>query len=213
MNRIFQIGLNKCGTLSIHRLFSDYTEQRLNSVHWENGTLAYNMQQNLNKGLPILTGYDHIEVFTDMETHIIKDGIDSYLFMFKYYQIIDQQYPNSKFILNTRNIYNWIISRLNHQSGWKIQDGKPIKLDRTEAYYKSHMRMYGVNSLSKLITIWEKEWHDHHNSVIDYFKNRQNDLLIFNIESDSIDKIKSFFPNIAFMSDSFPKYNETKVFV
>ena len=193
MNKIFQIGFNKCGTLSIHRLFLNYSEPKLPSVHWENGTLAYNMQQNLDKGLPILHGYDYIKVFTDMETYMTTNNIDSYLFMFKHYQIIDQQYPNSKFILNTRNINNWIISRLNHKSGWKIQDGKPTKLKESESYYKSHMKIYNINSLSKLITIWENEWYDHHNNVINYFRNRTNDLLVFDIELDHINKIKSFF--------------------
>ena len=211
MNRIFQIGFNKCGTLSIHNLFNNHTEPALKSLHWENGTLAYNIQQNIDNGLMPLDGYESINVFTDMEAQISDSCKEYYVFIFKNYKFLDKKYPNSRFILNTRNINNWIISRLNHKNGLKIHNGRSVKIKNPEPYYISQFKMYNIDSMSKLISIWENEWHEHHLDVMNYFRDRSNDLLVFDIETDSFDKFRSFFYDIDFTCDSLPISNNTKV--
>ena len=48
-------------------------------------------------------------------------------------------------------------------------------------------------SNEEILKHWEKEWYDHHIDVIEYFIDRPNDLLIFDIEQESPDKIVDFF--------------------
>ena len=40
---------------------------------------------------------------------------------------------------------------------------------------------------------WSKEWDDHHLAVKEYFKNRPNDLIVFNIDTDPPEKLIEFF--------------------
>ena len=215
MNKIFQIGFNKCGTLSLHKLFAQFTEPKMQSVHWDLAKLALIMHDNLIQNKNLLGEYDTYKVFTDMETCIYNDIADSYdyYFMFKYFDLLDKQYPGSKFILNTRSVDNWISSRLNHTNGYKIINRKVVELIPPELYYMTHLNMYKIQSIPALVNIWRAEWNDHHNKVKQYFKNRPKDLLIFDIENDSFEKIVEFFKyeNIRFTTNSLPLVNKTQV--
>ena len=198
MNKIFQIGFNKCGTLSFHNLFEKHSKPKLKSIHWDFGKLAYVIQENLSSNKKLLTGYEEYDVFTDMEYCSIGDDSKKieWVFAFKWFYIIDQQYPDSKFILNTRSVDNWISSRLNHTNGYK----------------KSHMSFYRIDNENILIEKWKYQWNTHTNNVIEYFKNRPNDLLIFDIEKDPFSKIEDFFNSqgLEFNTASFPHENKTK---
>ena len=89
---------------------------------------------------------------------------------------LDRQCKNSKFILNTRNKQNWLKSRILHENGEYLN--------------------YVANKLSiskdDVVKEWERDWDSHHISVIDYFRDRPNDLLIFDIETDPIEKLIYF---------------------
>lgn len=103
--RIFQIGMFKCGTTSIHRF---YLRSGLRSVHI--GTdrhLAARMAANLNAGRPIADGFDCYDVYTDM-----NDGMEGIYGGLTYLQIISD-YPEARFILNTRDTDRWLRSMLN----------------------------------------------------------------------------------------------------
>lgn len=202
MNKIFQIGFNKCGTVSLYVLFQFYTEPKIKSVHWEDGKLASSMFYNLQNNKKLLDNYNDVIFFSDMETCILG----KYHYMFKFFDILDTQYPKSKFILNTRPIKNWIQSRLNH----KIIYDNPNELLNNESYLSSQINFYKTNSIDEIISIWIDEWNYHHNKVINYFKDRPDDLLIFDIEKDSLDKIKNFLPNIKFTVNSLPFKNKSK---
>ena len=55
--------------------------------------------------------YEDATVFSDMtKCSDNKDAKD-------YYKLLDIQYPRSKFILNIRDVDNWILSRINHGKG------------------------------------------------------------------------------------------------
>lgn len=164
-NKIFQIGFNKCGTTSLHKFF---LSNGLKSIHWGDALLAKKIKDNCDNNLPPLMGYDNYDCFTDMESS--WDDIFIYL---THYKELDKFYPNSKFILNIRNVDKWIESRLNHPE-----------------YLPSHMKITGLNK-DGVIQHWRKQWFDHIQNVKNYFSDRENDLLIFDIESES-DKLISF---------------------
>ena len=97
-----------------------------------------------------------------------------------YFTELDKQYPNSKFILNRRNLIKWIKSRQSHVFG----SGRTYL-----GSYMHHMKM----TEEEVLTLWENQWNAHISNVLEYFKDRPNDLLVFNIEEDDATKIKDFF--------------------
>lgn len=182
-NKIFQIGFNKCGTTSLNDFFN---KNGISSVHYKHcgKEIALIMMNNLIKGSKMLDGLEKYDAFTDMES--VENNIFIYL---THYKELDRQYPNSKFILNTRNIDDWITSRINH-SGYLLQFQKNLSLTEEE-----------------VIDYWKKSWYKHLADVKDYFHDRPNDLLIFDIETES-DKLFSFMETLCDIKErKFEKAN------
>lgn len=174
INKIFIIGFNKCGTRTLHHFFQT---NGLTCIHYEcnEKNIASQIYENKSKNKLLLDGIEHYDVYSDME-NILSVTLLYAQYLFKE---LDKQYPNSKFILNTRNVEKWLTSRQNHGDG----EGR---------YDKICGRNLGLNS-EELVKHWKKEWYDHHKNVIEYFKDRPDDLLIFDIEQESPKKIVDFF--------------------
>lgn len=213
--KIFQIGFNKCGTHSFHRLFSDYSLPILPSIHWNRGYLARDVQENILQGRKPLAGYEAYSVYSDMECFRTKNEQINFVSIAKdYFDLLDLNYPNSKFILNTRNIDNWISSRLKHVCDFSpMKYGFTQKLQTPVPYVEYHKQAYGVDSVDDVIKIWKEEWHIHHDNVISHFKygKKSRDLLVFDIEQDPFAKIQDFFKqyNIVFTINYMPHINKT----
>ena len=197
--KIFQIGFNKCGTVSLWKIFNDFLEEPINAIHWDKGLLAKTIYENLNTGKNLLVGYEHYSYFGDMQYQLWqdnkpKDMILPYLSMF---QILDEQYPNSKFILNTRDMNNWLSSREKWAPGGDNN---------------FYMKLYGVHNTKDLREIYEATWIRHHSNVKKYFSKRPDDLLIYNIETDNIKKLTNFFTDIKFKASltTFPHLNKSR---
>lgn len=199
LNKIFQIGFNKCGTVSLWKIFQAYVDPRIKSIHWDSGKLAKTLYDNYINDRPLLSGYDDYIYFGDMQGKLWNNNKPEKMILpyISMYSLLDQQYPNSKFILNTRNIDNWITSRLNWGPG------------RDNDFY---MSIYNVSNQTDLIPIFKNMWHHHHKSIISYFYNRLDQLLIFDIEKDSVEKIINFFPELKFDEKlkSFPHLNKSR---
>lgn len=208
VNKIFQIGFNKCGTNSFHKLF--HTHALIPSIHWDDGLLGNKIHNNLHSGeyLP-LEGYDQYSFFSDMESFVEnQDGEIQFISVAQqYFDLLDINYPNSVFILNTRNIDNWIISRLKHMCDHSPIKNNSTKLLKTPIKYVDMFKsVYQTKNEIDIINLWKKDWIEHHNNVIEYFSRSPESLLIYDIEKDDISKIKRFFSirNIHFDTDIFP---------
>lgn len=173
LNKIFVIGFNKCGTRTLHHFFQ---KNDVKSVHWmvDNMNICQIIYQNKKSDKKLLNNIDNFTVYTDME----KKTPSKMLYAFYLFKELDEQYPNSKFILNTRDINKWLISRTKHLKG---------------KYIKISKRQHKVTTNEEMYKIWKDEWYSHHINVIEYFIDRPNDLLIFNIEEEGPEKIKNFF--------------------
>lgn len=102
--RIFQIGMFKCGTTSIHRF---YLRSGLRSVHiGTDRLLAAQMGANIDAGRPIVEGFDFYDVYTDM-----NDAAEGVYGGMSYLRILED-YSESKFLLNTRDTDRWLRSML-----------------------------------------------------------------------------------------------------
>jgi hypothetical protein len=149
--------------------------------------LVKTFERNRKKGNKLLQGgfvidernnarvwYEDGLVFSDITWHKYdKDAKD-------YYKQLDADYPNSKFILNTRDADRWIESRKRHGNG-KI-------LKQSMKFHK-----YKKKEIEKK---WKNMFFQYHKEVNEYFKNREKDLLIFDIDSDDCKKIINFFEGI-----------------
>jgi len=184
---IFQIGFNKCGTTSIHQFFLN---NGIRSVHWEGGKIADEIIKNQSTENP-LGIYSSFEAFTDFE-----NPYKNYYPHLTHYKLLDEKYPNSIFILNKRNVDDWIISRMNHIS------------PNGEKYVDLFRRVNKIETNEKVIEIWRKQWDRHINSVNEYFKNYDK-FICFDISKpeDLIEPISKFIPLI---SRQFPTENKTK---
>ncbi|WP_038175365.1 glycosyltransferase family 2 protein [Vibrio pacinii] len=178
--KIFIIGFNRVATRSLHYLF---LKNGLASVHWDNNNLAGSMWANLKKGRKLLSNgevvnkevnspvkYSKAQVFSDIT--FPEHNLDAKDF----YKFLDNQYPDSLFILNVRNVEDWIRSRNKHSKG---------KLVRILTEY------HGVCA-SELEEIWRTMWLDTIDDMHKYFSGR-SDFLVFDIDCDDGNKLKEFF--------------------
>lgn len=206
--KIFLIGFNKCGTNSFYEYFN---KNGIKSYHpGVNGGGNLNViNKNFINNKLILEGLEYdfycdLDIWWEKCKHDYNNGvfqdINDYSSMLythvKIYKYLDKQYPDSKFILNIRDRAKWINSRKNH--------GNPKYID----WFK---KFYNVNSDDSIIERWQKEWDIHINDVKEYFKNRPDDLLIYDIENNDVSKLNSFMEKyIQLKHKRFSIRNKTK---
>ncbi len=167
--KIFCIGLDKTGTTSLHNALKILG---FSSVHFmsEQGNIKDIIRTNYQKGKNLLTGIEHFDAYSDWNR-----ASTNHL-----YKVLDKQYSGSKFILTTRNLDKWLISREKHVN--RIP-GLPYyqKLCPNDTW------------LNKDKESWTEEFKNHHQDILHYFKDRKEDLLIFNIsQGDAWTKLCSF---------------------
>lgn len=194
--RIWSIGFNKCGTTTLFRFFSN---NGIASIHYgtsRDGALATIMYNNYLQGKPILSPqFEQYKAFFDLENVYADPPIFINLMLFKE---LDANYPGSKFILNTRNKNDWINSRLAHVDKMK-----------NKRYVDVLCAAYQINE-AELIARWSQEWDAYHAEVLEYFKDRPQDLLIFNIDTDKPEKICEFFKDMFTLDPSlYGHHNKT----
>lgn len=182
--KIFQIGFDKCGTSTLYNFFK---QNGISSIHYDNVELAKIMLSNYQQNKKLLHGkYANITAFFDMEHVNLENSISIPLTLFKE---LDQQYPGSKFILNTRNKQAWIRSRARHPHGKQY-----YLLGEAEKYHLTP---------EQIMQKWSLEWDQHHAAVLGYFKNRPQDLLVFYIDTDRPEKLVEFFKDNFRLNPSF----------
>ena len=134
--RIFGIGLNKTGTTSFGEALIILG---FKSLHFGGDDAHRSVQRAIDEGVPLLTHLDPTyDAFSDI-------GLLS-----RRFQMLDQQYPGSRFVLTTRPRSDWIDSRRRHvERNLKKQargeyDGTFLVVDEEK---------------------WANEWDHHHQRV------------------------------------------------
>ena len=181
--KVFCIGFNKTGTVSLSTALRKLGFPGIHGL-WEN---HIKVKRALNENKKLLHYFSsRICHFSDLD--IIKDN----------FEILDTQYPNSKFILNTRNKEDWIKSRTHHFNDYQ----KHLVLG-TKKYKKTWKWVtYSQDE-------WVSQWDDHHSKVLAYFKDRR-DFTVFNIpHGDGYKKLCKFL-HVPFLNKPFPKKNITR---
>jgi hypothetical protein len=174
MAKIFCIGLNKTGTVSLHEAL---TILGYRSLHWGGPETRRAVRRALGEGKPLCTYLaDVFEAFSDLED--LTENFD----------LADRQYPGSRFILTTRPLEDWVESRRRHVE-WNQQQ---------RARGKYHGSWLDVD-----IRGWSATFRKHEASVRSYFAGRPRDLLVMDITAgDGWDPLCEFLgrpvPDVAF---------------
>lgn len=167
---IFQIGFNKCGTRSLTRFFK---RNGIPSIHWDRKRLAKNIIKNIRNSLPPLLGFSNHIAFADMESLTNDEHIEIY----KKFETLYEYYPKSYFILNTRNVFDWIRSREAHGQ-----------------YLKRYAKVHNLHDYNQVIYHWHEDWYEHHCNVLKFFRNKKT-LLIYDIDRHNGKILQNFLKN------------------
>ena len=185
--KVFQIGFNKCGTTSLHRFFE---RSGLRSVHWDGGYLAPRMEDNIRAGRRAIAGYEEYDAFSELsymcEHRVVEIG-------FQYLDVLLEQEPDARFVLNVRPVEKWIKSRLAMGDDLPVRkDGFPVSVNETRcpasvsdclfkyAPVERCRRYYGLADLDDVVDLWRNQW-DQHVAAVERLAPAGR-LLVFDIE-------------------------------
>ncbi|WP_299488615.1 hypothetical protein [Acaryochloris sp. IP29b_bin.137] len=147
--KIFAIGFNKCGTTSLHSLFQSLGLSSYHGTKW---------RTNPEPSFFLL--YD---CFSDGR----PSGELAKLAK------LDELFPGSKFILQVRELNNWVYSRLEH-------------IERQKQENPNKARSQYWDETEEAVKLWIKNRNNYHSFVLSYFSERPSDLLIVNYIRDEL---------------------------
>ena len=187
MGKIVQIGFNKCATRSLYQFFKS---NGLRAFHWDGGKFADDLEENVSEGRPAFHGWEDYDFYSDMNSGKVGRLVEGHF----YYAYIAECYPDSRFILNIRNVDKWIKSRFKHNKGY---------------FAKQSKKRYGAKNLTELEQIWRDQWDEHLSGVKEYFKDQPERLLIFDIEKDSGKELVEFFSDLDLDASHYGYFGKT----
>jgi len=160
--KIFFIGFNKCATTAIHRLMAG---SGIRSIHWERRegqNIALEIEAALQEGR--LKEYARSFTALSDPFYFASDRIVE---ANRYFAEFHEAFPDSYFVLNDRDVEDWIKSRAGHRKGELLQ--------RFKDFYKSDEE--GVKN------IWRDDHAGHVRDVLAHFAGHGR-FLHFRIDRD-----------------------------
>lgn len=142
--KIFAIGFNKTGTTSLYTLFRQLGFTAMDGPHWRKQEQWHVHYQ--------------FQAFSDGPPEDFR--------------VLDKTFPRSKFILNVRDLQEWLDSRIEH-----------VRLRMRDPRYKARMSKGKLPDLD-IICEWIRNRQKHHLAVLSYFRHRPDDLLVLNFIAD-----------------------------
>lgn len=162
--RVFGIGMHKTGTTSLHVALQML---RFDSVHWKSVKWAKKLWMEMLESSRSIA----------LEKHYCLSDLPIPLL----YEKLDKAYPGSKFILTTRDEASWLKSVNNHWSRWnqfkvtwKKENSFPLQI---------HKELYGQTDFDEAVFL--ARYRKHNADVLEYFKDRPDDLLIMDMTKSS----------------------------
>lgn len=172
--RIFGIGLHKTATTSLNAALGILGYK---SGHWESGDWAKTVFEEIRS-----TGKSKA-----LESYYVLSDLPIPLL----YKELDHNYPGSKFILTTRDETKWIESIRKH---WSYQHNRfRWEWDKYPFSNRIHKELYGRKDFNR--DIFLARYHKHNYDVVNYFKNRPNDLLVMDMEKAGWPELCKFLGN------------------
>lgn len=144
----------------------------IKSVHFHGpeGNIKDIIKHNHESGNRLLKGIEHYTAFSDWNLPETND-------LFK---VLDEQYPGSRFVYNKRDLDSWLLSRKKHV----------LKKPNLKKLQKENPKSDWFNLNEEA---WRNEYLIHHENVTDYFGQRSEDLLEFDVfKGDSWNQLCPF---------------------
>lgn len=159
-DKFFVIGFHKNAGTTIHHLF---LKNLLESRHQPNWGFSVGLGKNARGNF-----WPKFKAFSDGGNR--ED-----------FERLSSEYPNSLFLLNCRPLKHWIFSRYKHGIEYKPKgDNEWIRQDSKGKYHNfKEAGLYPCDS--SVIKSWIVQRQKHHLNVLNHFKNRPEQLIIFNI--------------------------------
>jgi len=150
-SKVFCIGLNKTATTSLHEALETLG---IRGLHWGGPATRGQIERAMAEGRPLVDDFAGYGAFSDIQ--VLSDN----------FELLDRQYPGSKFILTTRDLASWIESRRRHvlRNVARKQQGQ-----------------YDGDFLTVDDAAWTKQYREHHARVREYFADRPGALLVMDI--------------------------------
>lgn len=202
--KYFCIGMNKTGTTSIHKAFEHLGfivgDQRVAEILYDKHYFKQEFQ-------PIINYCKTAQVFQDIPFSCPET-----------YKYLDKAYPNSKFILTIRNDADqWYNSITRFHSKLFGTDGQiPTYEDLKKSWYIRDGFMLNLLQLYKTPKQdpYNKEimivhYSSYNHEVMEYFKDRPDDLLIINIADSNLYTKFTQFIGVDSPYTDFPWENKT----
>jgi hypothetical protein len=195
--RIFGIGMHKTGTTSLHTALCILG---FDSAHWKSARWAKRIWQEMaaeTQAVRDLLGYEYelaknySELSFDLHQNLFHAAECSHrsptlerhyalcdLPIPLLYEELDAAYPGSKFILTVRDEAKWIESVRNH---WDHEKNPfRAKWNDDPFTHKAHKLLYGQKGFDEHLFL--RRYRQHNADVLDYFKDRPDDLLVMHMD-------------------------------
>ncbi|MEL7026103.1 MAG: sulfotransferase [Pseudomonadota bacterium] len=172
--KIFQVGFNKCGTRSLTEFFR---RSGYRAAHWKGGKLADDIMSSKAAGRVPLQNWSGTVLFTDLEKVTKTEMVEAY----REFAYLDETYPDAHFLLNTRNVDDWLTSRMRHWNG---------------TYFRDYMKHYNTRDPIAVLQQWKDDWFSHIDAVRTYFADRPGKLIEFDLDRDDAQALTLRFDGI-----------------
>jgi hypothetical protein len=173
-SKVFCIGLNKTATTSLHEALETLG---IRGLHWGGPATRGQIERAIADGRPAVDDFAGYDAFSDIQ--VLSDN----------FELLDRQYPGSRFILTTRDLESWIESRRRHvlRNVARKQHGQ-----------------YDGDFLTVDDAAWAKQYHEHHARVRAYFADRPGDLLVMDIVAGDGYEVLCRFLGLPVPDERFP---------
>jgi len=166
--KIFNIGFHKTGTTSLTHFMKDNGYKSLHSTAYSMSRLNLGSQTDINEDTSEPVNLEGI-----LDKTLLQELVQEYDFFSDnpwplLYRLLDQSFPNSKFILTRRNTGSWIKSLVKYSGS---------------QHTRMRQLVYGYGNPENHVTHYRKVYSKHNKDVVRYFGNRK-DLLVIDIEDD-----------------------------
>jgi hypothetical protein len=159
--RIFGIGMHKTGTTSLHHALQVLG---YDSGHWPSAHWAKAIWEEMQHGRSLTVEKSY--ALCDLPITLL-------------YEQLDKAYPGSKFILTTRKENRWLNSVRAH---WDPAYNPFREQWDTDPFtHKVHTLLYGRRKFDDKVML--ARFRRHNAEVLEYFKNRPDDLLVMDMDA------------------------------
>ena len=177
--RIFGVGFNKTGTTSLHRALLTLG---FSSLHWGGPPVRHAVERALAEGRPLLSDIEQVDAYSDIEP------------LYRNFDVVDRQYPGSRFVLTERDVDDWIDSRRRHVE-------RNRRLHAAGQYHGAFLDIEPDE--------WRQDFEEHYERVKRYFAGRE-DLLVLRIrDGDGYERLCPFL-GVEPPEDPFPWSNRDR---